>query len=118
MKKNQLFRKIPDEIIIKKVLNAFGYNNFNDKKTFSRKDLEKIKTVDKISELKPELEKYYLPCKSKIWNNTAPFHECLRVHSFIILWSRCYKCFQLSRLSTDWSDSGCEGDFYGGFVSN
>ena len=69
MKKNQLFRKIPDEIIIKKVLLAFGYNSFNDKKTFSRKDLEKIKTVDKISELKPELEKYYLPCKSRSYLN-------------------------------------------------
>ena len=69
MKKNQLFRKIPDETIIKKILLAFGYNSFNEKKTFSRKDLEKIKTVEKILELKSELEKFYLPCKSRSYLN-------------------------------------------------
>ena len=69
MKKNQLFRKIPDETIIKKVLLAFGYNSLTDTKNFSRKDLEKIKTVEKITELKTELEKYYLPCKSRSYLN-------------------------------------------------
>ena len=67
MPKNQLFRKSPDESIINKLLLAFGLTSVNDKNNFSRRDLETLGTVYAINEMKSELEKYYLPCKSRTY---------------------------------------------------
>ena len=52
MKKDQLFKKNPSNELFQKVLNAFGLTDLNDKRLFSRKDLQYIKTVNKINELK------------------------------------------------------------------
>ena len=65
--KDQIFKNIPTEDIINKVLNCFGLENINDKKYFSRNDLKKIKTIENIINIKSELLEFYLPCKSKIY---------------------------------------------------
>ena len=67
MKKDQLFKKNPSNELFEKLLNAFGLNDLNDKRSFSRKDLQYIKTVDKINNLKSELHDCYLPCKSRTY---------------------------------------------------
>jgi hypothetical protein len=67
--KNQLFRKIPTDEIIKKVVEAFGFRSLHDRRCFSRTDLIKLKTVSKIKELKTELEMFYLPCKGRTYLN-------------------------------------------------
>jgi len=67
MKKDQLFKKNPSNELFEKVLNAFGLNDLNDKRSFSRKDLQYIKTVDKINNLKSELHDCYLPCIAYIF---------------------------------------------------
>lgn len=67
MKKDQLFKKIPSNDLFYKILNAFGLNDLDDSKSFSRKDLCYMKTVDKICELKSELEEYYIPCKARTY---------------------------------------------------
>ena len=67
--KNQLFRTLPNEEIVNKVLCCFGLQNLQDAKTFSRNDLVKINTVEQIYKLKKELEEYYLPCKARTYLN-------------------------------------------------
>tara|TARA_B100000674_G_C37470296_1_gene746706 strand:- start:231 stop:650 length:420 start_codon:yes stop_codon:yes gene_type:complete len=90
--KNQLFRKkVPLELVLK-ILNAFGLKDFEDRTNFSRKILDKIKTVDKIKELKPELEKYYLPCKSRTYlsglnnkNVITILRQCCKLYNYIVI---------------------------------
>ena len=65
--KDQIFKNIPDENIINIVIKCFGLENIDDKKFFSRMDLKKINTIININKIKTQLEKYYLPCKSKIY---------------------------------------------------
>ena len=67
--KDQIFKNKPVDEIIDLVLKCFGLKNINDKKYFSRIDLKKINTINKINNIKLELNKYYLPCKSKIYLN-------------------------------------------------
>ena len=67
MVKNQLFRKLPDKTIINKLLLAFGLTSLEDKNNFSRRDLETLVTVFVINQMKEDLEKYYLPCKSRTY---------------------------------------------------
>ena len=69
MKKDQLFKKNPSNELFTKVLESFGLVDLNDKRSFSRKDLKYIKTVEKINNLKSELEECYLPCKARTYLN-------------------------------------------------
>ena len=65
---NQLFTKNPDKEIILDILNAFGFTSFNNiDQPFNKKDLDKKKTVEKISKLREKLEEYYIPCKAKVY---------------------------------------------------
>ena len=63
--KNQLFRHSPDEKITLQILSLFGINCFEDNHSFTRKNLEDLKTVEKMNELVDSLSMYYIPCKSK-----------------------------------------------------
>lgn len=62
---SQLFKLIPKINILYDILRCFGLKELNDKKYFSRDDLIKMDSVNKIKLLK--LDKYYLPCKAKIY---------------------------------------------------
>tara|TARA_B100000424_G_C22598972_1_gene334850 strand:+ start:83 stop:502 length:420 start_codon:yes stop_codon:yes gene_type:complete len=67
MRKDQLFKKNPSNELFLKVLNSFGLDSLDDKRSFSRKDLKYIKTVENINALKDELADCYLPCKSRTY---------------------------------------------------
>ena len=67
--KNQLFKITPSFELVLKIIKTFGLSDFNDNRNFSRRDLSVLGTVEKIIELKPELEKCYLPCKSRTYLN-------------------------------------------------
>ena len=69
MAKNQLFKKIPSDKLLEKILNAFGLEDLNDKHSFTRKHIKMQKTVYKIMLFKYELESCYLPCKSRTYLN-------------------------------------------------
>ena len=69
MKKNQLFRKVPSDEVLNKIVDAFGFRSLNDRRSFSRNDLLKLDTVAKVQEMKPLLEQYYLPCKARTYLN-------------------------------------------------
>ena len=51
------------------VLQSFGLRDFNDTTNFSRRDLDMLLCVEKMERLKPELMKYYLPCKARTYLN-------------------------------------------------
>jgi hypothetical protein len=72
MAKNQIFRKIPDEILYKDVLSLFGIKDINASFTFTKKDLINLNVVDNINLIKERLSECYLPCKFKVYfnNNT------------------------------------------------
>lgn len=69
MTKNQLFKMTPSRTICLQVLSAFGLSSFEDNHNFSRADLETIKCVEKMEELKDILMEYYLPCKARTYLN-------------------------------------------------
>lgn len=70
MKKDQLFKKNPSNELFNKVLLAFGLNSLDDKRSFSRRDLKYIKTVEQINAIKSELSDCYLPCKARTYLNS------------------------------------------------
>ena len=65
--KFQLFQQVPDEEFMVKLLNCFGIIDFNDKKEFTKSNLEDLNIISKIEDLIPELVIYYLPCKYEMF---------------------------------------------------
>ena len=65
MPKNQLFKNIPDLQIVQSVLEAFGLENIEDTRLFTKEHMQDVDTVQKLTELIPSLQEYYIPCKSK-----------------------------------------------------
>lgn len=89
--KNQLFKIIPSFELVTEVIKTFGLTDFNDNRNFSRRDLSILGTVEKIIELKPELEKCYLPCKSRTYLNDlnnknviTVLRQIVRPHGFLV----------------------------------
>jgi len=68
-KKDQLFKKFVSDDLFNKVINSFGLANLQDTRSFSRKDLKILKTVNQINALKPDLSECYLPCKARAYLN-------------------------------------------------
>ena len=67
--KNQLFKKNPSKEFIVSILKLYGLNDVDDDRSFTRQDLQKLKTVENLLEYKTELYKYYLPCKGRLYLN-------------------------------------------------
>jgi hypothetical protein len=63
MKRNQLFKKIPDLNFILEFIQIFGLKSLDDIRQFSRKNLEQLDTLEKLKELIPRLTDYYINCK-------------------------------------------------------
>jgi hypothetical protein len=76
---NQLFFKKPDETIVNKLINAFGLSSIKDTTEFNVITMTNINTMDKIKELKNELENYYLPCKSRKFITDFTAKECINI---------------------------------------
>ena len=77
--KNQLFKVSPDLKITEKILKNFGINDINDNHSFTKENLGDLKTVDKMNEMLDELNKYYLPCKSKIYLVELNEKRCITI---------------------------------------
>jgi hypothetical protein len=69
MKYFQLFGMLPDEEFILQLLKCYGLRDLSDTHEFNKGDLIELNTVDKLTDLIPELVIYYLPCKAKIYLN-------------------------------------------------
>ena len=79
MKINQLFtRPIPSHII-EQLLEAFALNGLEDTRKFTVLDLERQKTVEKITAMRSTLVEYYLPCKAEIYLKIITTRSCLTI---------------------------------------
>jgi hypothetical protein len=67
MNKSQLFRKTPSDEIINKILGAFMISDIDDQKTFSKIDMKHIRTIEKLQQLRSEMEEFYIPCKARTY---------------------------------------------------
>ena len=76
---NQLFRERPDKDFIIKLLNCFDLKDLNDTTEFTKDKLNKIKTIDKINNLLPELVIYYLPCKYNMFLKNITINRCITI---------------------------------------
>ena len=63
----QVFKESPDIDILNKLLKTIGIDTFKEEYCFRKKDFEKWDTISKMLCLKGELNKFYFPCKSKIY---------------------------------------------------
>lgn len=79
MKINQLFKTHVTDDLLHKVLRCFNYNEINTKKYFCKLDLENYDTINKLNELKDELKKIYLPCKSKIYVDIVTLNDAITI---------------------------------------
>ena len=63
MNSNQLFKQIPPLELFEKLVKIYGLSDINDCRKFTKDNLIKNKTLEKIEGLREELEQYYIPCK-------------------------------------------------------
>lgn len=79
MPKNQLFKNVPDLQIVQSVLEAFGLDNIEDTRLFTKEHMIDVETVQKITTLIPTLQEYYLPCKGKIYLTDLNEKKCITI---------------------------------------
>lgn len=76
----KLFRKIPPEELVRRILVEMGFLGFHDLRWFSK---DEIRTSTLESWL-PELEAYYYPCKAKRFIHNWTEHSILTVLRHIL----------------------------------
>ena len=94
--KNQLFKILPDLQIIQNILEAFGLDNLEDTRLFTKDHMKDIDTVDKISQLQDKLKDYYLPCKGKKYLLDFDEKKCITILRQIIK-IHDYKCIGMEK---------------------
>jgi hypothetical protein len=65
MKLYQLFKLVPEDQFNEQLLLCYGLHGFSDTSEFSKTTLRDRDTVNKLSELVPEMIMYYIPCKAE-----------------------------------------------------
>ena len=96
MPKNQLFKIVPDLQIIQSILEAFGLDDIEDSRIFTKEHMKDIDTVQKINELVPTLKEYYIPCKSKKYLIDLNEKKCITIlRQFVKIHH--YKCIGIEK---------------------
>jgi len=96
MPKNQLFKIVPDLQIIQAILEAFGLDDIEDTRIFTKEHMKDIDTVQKITDLKDRLEEYYIPCKSKKYLSDLNEKKCITIlRQFVKIHH--YKCIGMEK---------------------
>lgn len=75
----QKFQKKPTLEMTLKILLTFGLKGFNEEKTFTKKDMNELKTLEKITEMTDELKTFYIPCKRKALFDNLDTKRCLTI---------------------------------------
>ena len=96
MPKNQLFKNTPDLQIIQSILGAFGLDNIEDARFFTKEHMTDIDTVQQIIDLSDSLKEYYLPCKSKKYLTDLNEKKCITIlRQFVKIHH--YKCIGMEK---------------------
>ena len=77
--KDQLFKNKPDMNLVNDTIRLFGLDDFNDTKLFTKQNMIDLKTVEKVNEIVPRLQDFYLPCKSKKYLTRLDEKKCLTI---------------------------------------
>ncbi len=77
--KDQLFKNKPDMNLVNDTIRLFGLSDFNDNTLFTKQNMVDLKTVQKVNEIIPRLQDYYLPCKSKKYLTRLDEKRCLTI---------------------------------------
>ena len=92
MVKDQLFKKNPSDELFNKVLYSFGLESLKDFRSFTRKDLKVLRTVEKLNLIIDDLKLCYLPCKARTYlssltekNSITILRQILRTRNYGIL---------------------------------
>ena len=90
--KNQLFRISPDLKITEKLLSIFGISGLEDNHSFTKSNLCDLNTVEKLNEMNNELDKYYIPCKSKMYLKNIDekraitiLRQFIKIHNYTLM---------------------------------
>ena len=96
MSKNQLFKIVPDSQILQNILEAFGLDDLEDTRLFTKDHMNDIETVLKITDLEDKLKDYYLPCKSKKYLGNLNEKRCITIlRQFVKVHD--YKCIGMEK---------------------
>tara|TARA_B110000858_G_scaffold94785_1_gene109241 strand:+ start:262 stop:660 length:399 start_codon:yes stop_codon:yes gene_type:complete len=96
MSKNQLFKNVPDLQIIQSILDAFGLDDIEDARFFTKEHMIDVDTVQKIINLSDSLKEYYLPCKSKKYLTDLNEKKCITIlRQFVKIHH--YKCIGMEK---------------------
>ena len=96
MSKNQLFKNVPDLQIIQAILSAFGLDDIEDGRFFTKEHMIDVDTVQKIINLSDSLKEYYLPCKSKKYLTNLNEKKCITIlRQFVKIHH--YKCIGMEK---------------------
>jgi hypothetical protein len=92
MGKHQLFKEIPPQELVLKVVQCFGFEDIKDKGCICKNYFSSMNVIEKITKLLPEIKQYYLPCKAKTYlteltNNSVMtiLRQILRPHNYILI---------------------------------
>ena len=95
-KKNQLFKIVPDKHILNLLLEAFGLESLEDSRFFTKQNMIECDTLEKILEMKGELESYYIPCKRKVYLEKVTDKKCITIlRQFLKSYN--YKCMGIEK---------------------
>ena len=95
-KKNQLFKIVPDKHIPNLLLEAFGLESLEDSRFFTKQNMIECDTLEKILEMKGELESYYIPCKRKVYLEKVTDKKCITIlRQFLKSYN--YKCMGIEK---------------------
>jgi hypothetical protein len=75
----QLFKQIPDDITLLKILNTLGIDEFKEEFSFRKKDLFLLGTIDKMKLIVNDLRKFYYPCKAKLYLENIDENKCVTI---------------------------------------
>jgi len=77
--KNQLFRISPELQFTESLLQLFGIKDISDNHSFTRNNLNDLKTVFKMNQIIDDIEKYYIPCKAKKYLESLNEKKCITI---------------------------------------
>ena len=75
---NQLFRIKPDINIVNDVCKLFGLNNIYDTTPFTKEDLLRLDTINKLNNFEL-LKQYYIPCKYRKYFDNVNINRCITI---------------------------------------
>ncbi len=80
-KYRQLFRQLPNEEFMDKLVPLYGCSTFDkiDNHQFTREQLDDWDTVGGLEILREELLQYYVPCKARIYLNNITVKRAVTI---------------------------------------